>query len=342
MKQVILERFGGAEELKLHDLPLPVAGPGQVLVRLTSIGMNHAELMARRGEYRLSSGDPPFTPGLEGGGVIEAVGEGVDVARIGQRVILTADAPRPASGGSGGTYRSHYVVASEKALDAPDNLPDDELGTLWLPYLTAWGCLVWKQEIKPGQYIAIPAASSSVGIAAAQVAKQVGAVTIGLTTSQAKADAVRELPESRFDHIIVTHTPDRAMRRWQRDVKAITNGHGVDVFFDPVASSEYLNMEIRCLAQHGVIWVYGLLGDIGPVDVTPLIRTYGSIRGWLNTELLEAGDETAQRAYKEILGAVKQGVYRMHIGGRFPLDEVQRAHIEMEKGQHIGKLVLVP
>ena len=133
MKQVIIEKFGGVEELKLHDLPTPEPQAGQVRVALTSIGMNHAELMARRGEYRLSSGDPPFTPGLEGGGVIEAIGPEVPENLLNQRVILKADAPRPFSGGSGGTYRSHYVLPHTSVLPVPDTLPDDQLGTLWLP-----------------------------------------------------------------------------------------------------------------------------------------------------------------------------------------------------------------
>ena len=343
MKQVIVEKFGGVEELRIHDLPTPDPGPGQVRVALTSIGLNHAELMARRGEYRLSSGDPPFTPGLEGGGRIDAIGPGVPAEYLGKRVILTADIPRPLPGNpGGGTYRTHYLAPLDKILPAPDNLPDDQLGTLWLPYLTAWGCLIWKQNLRAGQFIAIPAASSSVGIAAAQVAKQAGAISIGMTTSQAKADTLPQMPEAEFDHIIVTHKPDRTMRRWQRDIKTITGGHGVDVFFDPVASGDYLNMEIRSLAQHGTIWVYGLLGEIGPVDVTPLIRTYGSIRGWVNNEILTEGGPALQEAYDAILAGVAAGHFRMAIGGRYKLEDVQRAHTEMETGRHIGKLVMIP
>jgi NADPH:quinone reductase len=342
MQQVIVEKFGGVEELKLHDAPTPVPGPGEVRVALTSIGMNHAELMARRGEYRLSSGDPPFTPGLEGGGIIDAVGSGVAASRVGDRVILTADATRANTGGSGGTYRSHFVAPESKVLTAPDEIPDEQLGAIWLPYLTAWGCLVWKQKLRAGQFVAIPAASSSVGLAAAQVARRIGAITIGMTTTQEKADTLAALPESAFDHIIVTHTPDRKMRRWQRDIKSITGGHGADVFFDPVASGDYLNMEIRSLAQHGTIWVYGLLGEIGPVDVTPLIRLYGSIRGWVNSEIILEGGDDLVRGYREILDGFAAGYYKLHMGGRFALADVRRAHAEMERGKHIGKLILVP
>ncbi len=343
MKQVVVERFGGVDELQLRELPTLEPGPGEVRVALTSIGMNHAELMARRGEYRLSSGDPPFTPGLEGGGIVEAVGEGVPPDIVGQRVILTADAPRiSGKGGANGTYSTHYIAPVDKVLPTPENLPDDQLGTLWLPYLTAWGCLIWKQQLKPGQFVAIPAASSSVGIAAAQVVKRHGAVAIGMTTSEEKAQVLAHLDESAFDHVIVTHTPERAMNKWHRDLHRITNGQGVDVFFDPVASGEYLNTEIRSMAKHGTIWVYGLLGEPDTVDVSPLIRNYGSIRGWVNNEILEEGGSAAYQGYEEILTGVAAGHYRMHIGGRFKLEDVQHAHAEMEKGRHIGKLVLIP
>lgn len=342
MKQVIVERFGGVEELVVKELPTPDPTPGEVRVAFTSIGMNHAELMARRGEYRLSSGDPPFTPGLEGGGVIEAVGAGISDDLVGNRVILSADAPRPNAGGPGGTYRSHYVISPDKLLPAPANLPDDQLGTLWLPYLTAWGCLAWKQKLRPGQFVAIPAASSSVGIAAAQIVKQLGGVSIGMTTSEQKAELLKHLPESDFDHMIVTHSSDRHMRRWDKEIQAITAGNGVDVFFDPVASGQYLNREIQSLAQHGTIWVYGLLGEPDTVDVSPLIRKHGAIRGWVLGQLYGEGGAAVQDGYNEILSGTEAGRYRMHIGGRFKLDDVQKAHAQMEKGKHVGKLVLVP
>lgn len=349
MQQVIVEKFGGVEELQLRDLRTPEPGPGQVRVAVTSIGMNHAELMARRGEYRLSSGEPPFTPGLEAGGIVEAVGPGLaERDWLGRRVILAADAPRRGMGddtagdGLGGTYRSHIIARPDQLLLAPDNLPDDQLGTLWLAYLTAWGCLVWKQHLKPGQFVAIPAATSSVGIAAAQIVKRAGAHSIGLTTNADKAEILRFMPENAFDHLLVTHEPDRTMRRWHRDIMQITGGRGADLFFDPVAAGEYLQTEIRALAQHGTIWVYGLLGEPGTVDVSPLIRKHASIRGWVLGELLAEGGDAARRGYEEILAAVAAGEFQMPIAARFKLADVRQAHQEMEKGAHIGKLVLVP
>ncbi|MDP8243113.1 MAG: zinc-dependent alcohol dehydrogenase family protein [Candidatus Hinthialibacter antarcticus] len=341
MKRVVVDAFGGVDQLRVVEEPTPEPGAGEVRVVLTSIGMNHADLMARRGEYRLMSGEPPFTPGLEGGGVIDAVGEGVNAGRVGERVVLGASAPRSKTDGLYGTYRSHYVVAESEVVTASDALDDIELGTLWLTYLTVWGCLVWKQNIQPGQLVAVPAASSGVGLAASQIIRAQGAVSIGMTTRQAKADRLAEMPEAMFDHIVVTKTPDGQDADWRKQLKEITDGKGVNVFFDPVASGHFLDTEIRSLAKGGVIWVYGLLGDVGPVDVSPLIVKQAAIRGWLLYEVM--GDAAAlQRGYTEILDGFASGAFKQCIAQTFSLDDVRAAHEAMERGDHIGKFVLAP
>lgn len=341
MRQVLVERFGGPEVLELREVETPTPGPGEVLVRLTSIGMNHAELMGRRGQYKLSTGDPPFTPGIEGGGVIEAAGGGVPPGRVGERVSLAPDATR-LDRGRGGTYRSHFVCDAEDALPAPDALPDDQLGAVWLPYLTAWGALLWKRDVQPGQFVACPAASSSTALAAAQVAKRRGCTTIGLTTSPRKQEQLRD----HFDHVVVTHEQrdggDRVMRKWHRDLKQLTDGKGVDVFFDPVAAGDYLSTEIRCLAQHGAVVVYGLLGSPGSVDVTPLIRKHAAIVGYVNDELFALGRDAWMAGVEHVFAGFTDGAYHQTLAATFPLDEAQRAHAEMQRGAHVGKLALIP
>jgi NADPH:quinone reductase-like Zn-dependent oxidoreductase len=346
MIEVQVHRFGSPNVLEVVEVPLPEPGPGQVRIRLTSIGLNHADLMARAGEYRLYSGEPPFVPGLEGGGVIDAVGPGVVSRRVGERVVISPGAPRLSKQQKtptpGGTYRSHYVVAEADALPAPDALPDDQLGAIWLAYLTAWGCLVWKQNLQPGQTVVLPAASSSVALAAAQIVRERGAVPIGLTTSPAKVEILRAMPSCVYEEILVTRKSDGTDHEWVNVLRRKTRGRGVDVFFDPVAAGDFLQNEIRCLAQSGTIWVYGLLGKPGVVDVTPLIRKWASIRGWVLGELTSADPALVDRACRELLEGFARGAYRQQLGGTYPLREVRRAHEEMELGRHIGKLVLVP
>src|SRR5690606_13352509 len=128
------------------------------------------------------------------------------------------------------------------------------------------------------------------------------AMAIGTTTSPGKVEAINAMAECAFDHIVVTR--DRA---WWKDVEQSTGGRGCDVIFDPVGAVEFLNTEIRLLAERGTIWVYGLLGTPGPVDVTPLIRLKGAIRGWALTELAMHGGEPLQRGYQHILERIADG-----------------------------------
>jgi NADPH2:quinone reductase len=346
MQQIIVERFGGPEVLRVIDAPTPAPAAGQVRVKLTSIGMNYAELMARTGQYKLMSGDPPFTPGLEGGGVIEAVGAGVTDRRVGQRVILGADATRRKPGAeSSGAYRSHFVCDAALTILAPDVIPDDQLGGIWLPYLTAWGCLVWRQQIKAGQFVALPAASSSVALAAAQICRRHGAIPIGLTSSAKKVEHIKALKTAMYEHIIVTGRgpgsagPDAL---WIKQVREATGGRGVDVFFDPVAAGDFLAAEVRLLASGGTVWIYGLLGEPGVVDLSPLIRKSAGVRGWVLYELIGTGETGLQRGYNEVLEGFTLGHYKQHVARTFKLADVRAAQTEMEKGEHIGKLVLVP
>lgn len=335
MYKVVVEEFGSIDQLKIVEQPDPVPGPGQLVVRMTSIGMNHAELMQRRGEYRLTSGDPPFTPGLEGGGVIHAVGPGVADRRAGQHVTLSLDAPRRSHGGEG-TYQSHYLTAADKTIPVPESLDLRIIGALWLPYLTAWGCLIHRQKLRRGQTVLLPAASSSTALAAAQVAKEIGAVTIGTTTSPDKLQTLKAMPVAKYDHLVVTRDTD-----WYRAVKQITGGRGCEVIFDPVAAGEFLNTEVRLLAPGGTIWLYGLLGEHDVVDLTPLIIKRGAIRGWLNNELIDE-PEALRAGYQHVLDRITDGRYRLSVARTIPLRHVREAHELMEKGLHVGKLILLP
>lgn len=334
MKKVIVTEFGGPDNLQVVEDSISDLGSTTVLIRLCSIGMNQADLMARRGEYKLISGNPPFTPGIEAGGYIEAIGPAVTDRTVGQRVILTLDAPISRGVGQG-TYCSHFRVEASKTVLVPDAIDNELIGALWLPYLTGWGCLVWRQNLQPGQIVLLPAASSSVAIATSQIVKHYGGITIGTTTSPNKIDILQAMPEAQYDHLVVTDHP-----KWWREVKKITEGKGVDIVFDPVAAGEFLNHEIRLVTRGGTIWVYGLLGTPGTVDVSPLIRKDAAIRGWLLNYL--TGSEVEMEAYNHVLQNIANGTYQLPIAKTFSLSEVRAAHADMEAGKHIGKLILIP
>ncbi len=336
MIKVWVRAFGDVDKLEAVEEPDPVPADDQVVVRMTSIGMNHAELMQRRGTYRASSGDPPFVPGLEGGGVIHAVGRSVTDRFVGQRVTLTLDAPRRSLGGEG-SYQSHYLTRPEKTVPTPEAIPDHLLGALWLPYLTAWGALIWKQQLGDGQAVLVPAASSSVGLAASQVAKEAGATVVGTTTSPEKVDRLRAMPEATFDEVVLTREEG-----WRQRAKELTGGRGFAAILDPVGAGPFVSEEIRLLASYGTLWIYGLLGERGEVDLSPLILRRGAVRGWAVRELAEASADAREGAYRHVLQRVADGRYSLPVGGTFPLGDVRTAHRRMEEGRHVGKLILLP
>ena len=192
------------------------------------------------------------------------------------------------------------------------------------------------QNLQPGNIVLITAASSSVGLAASQVVKHYGGIAIGTTTRPEKVEMLQAMPEARYDHIIVT--PDG--QSWYREAKKLTGGKGFNVIFDAIAAGEFLNTEIRLLANKGTLWIYGLLGQPGTVNVHPLIRKMASLRGWLLNELSGSGIERG--AYKHVLERIADGTYQLPIAATFPLSQVAKAQTMMEAGQHIGKVILVP
>jgi NADPH:quinone reductase-like Zn-dependent oxidoreductase len=223
---------------------------------------------------------------------------------------------------------------------APDGVPDDHLGALWLAYLTAWGCLAWKQELQAGQMVLMTAASSPVAWAAAQVARSRGAVTIGVSTSPTKVDLIRARRDHPYDHLVSSRDAEGQSRAWTNEVRRIAGAGGVHCVFDPVAAGGHMDQLMKVLGQRGTIWIYGLLGEIGPVNLFPLIRKWASIRGWLLGELVETGP--VQVAMEETLARVASGEWRLPIAGTYPLDRVREAHEVMAKAAHLGKLILVP
>ncbi len=337
-QKIVVTSFGGVENLQIETERPSQPGPDEVVVALTSIGMNQADLMARRGEYRLSSGEPPFTPGIEGGGAIAAIGNNVTDRKIGQRVILSLGAPQR-NDQQKGTYRSHFIALATDTIPVPDGISDELIGALWLPFLTAWGALVWRQNVQANQVVLLPAASSSVAIAASQIVKKRGGITIGTTTSPEKVEILTRSPAAQYDHIVVT-SQSSELTPWWRTVKKLTQGKGVDVIFDPVAAGDFLHHEIRLLAQGGTLWAYGLLGLVGPVDISPLIRKDAAIKGWLLNAV--AGTPAETKGYSHILRHVADGSYQMPIAEIFKLDQVREAHTAMATGNHIGKYILKP
>lgn len=325
-KVVRFHQTGGPEVLKIEELPLPEPGPGEVRLRIKAIGLNRAEVMFREGHYLI---DPTLPSGLgyEASGVVEAIGEGVDRAWLGK-----AASTIPAFAMNRyGVYGEAALVPISAVAEYPARLSPEEGTSIWMQYMTAYGALIRIAEVSKGDYVLITAASSSVGIAAIEMVKAEGAVSIATTRTAAKK---AELLALGADHVIVTDDEDLVER-----VKEITSGKGARVVFDPIGGKG-LEKLAAATAPSGIIIEYGALAtDPTPYPLFAALSKQLTIRGYTLFEIFQSPERMA-RARQYVFDHVANGDFNPRIDKVFPLSQIVEAHRYMESNQQIGKIVV--
>jgi NADPH:quinone reductase-like Zn-dependent oxidoreductase len=245
VKVVRFHETGGPAVLRIEDLPRREPGPGDVSVRVEAIGLNRAEALFRSGQY-LEAATYPARIGYEAAGVVDAVGEDVEAFRPGDVVSVV-----PAfSMNAYGTYGEQAIVPARAVVKTPPGVSSVQAAALWMQYLTAYGALIDIGGLTSGDFVVIPAASSSVGLAAIQIARMVGATSIATTRTSAKKQALLDAGASR---VIATEEEDLVA-----EVMRLTGGRGARLVFDPVAGP-YVETLADATAKGGTIFVYGLL-----------------------------------------------------------------------------------
>jgi NADPH:quinone reductase-like Zn-dependent oxidoreductase len=325
-KIVRFHQTGSADVLKLEDLPLTEPGEGEVRLKVEAIGLNRAEVMFRQGRY-LESPEFPSRIGYEAAGTVDAVGPGVGVIRIGDRVSTIPSF----SMGRFGVYGESAIVPASAVARYPDNLSPIEGTAIWMQYLTAFGALMEYGHIKKNELVLTTAASSSVGLASIQIIKAVGAVAIATTRG---ADKKAFLQDAGADHVIVTDEEDLVER-----VKALTAGTGIRVVFDPVAGP-LLEKLAEVAASGGIIIEYGALSP-KPTPF-PLFSAIGkglAVRGYTLFEIVR-DPEKLSRGKQYIYDGLKSGALKPLIDRTFPLEEIADAHRYMESNRQRGKIVV--
>jgi NADPH:quinone reductase-like Zn-dependent oxidoreductase len=328
MKAVVFQSLGGPEVLEIVSRDIPPPGPGEVRVRVTSLGLNRADLLFVQGRY-FQRATLPSRVGMEPAGVVERVGEGVNF-QPGDRVgVLPSSFELSAQGGL-----AEYVTVPARCLvPTPPSLDDRDAAAIWMQYLTVWGALRVTAPVESGNFVVITAASSSVGLAAIECVKMWGAIPIATTTS---ADKVARLVEHGAAHVINMKTEDYPAR-----IKEITDGQGVHVVFDAVGGPA-INEQVRACRQGGAILLYGLL-DTRPMDFIPglLIGKQLRLIGYTVRSLLE-NRAARERAVSEIGEGIAAGRLRPVIDRRFPLGEVREAFEYMASNRQFGKIIVNP
>ena len=323
-KAIRFNQLGGPEVLHLEDISKRQPDAGEALLKVDAVGLNRAESMYYHGSY-MEKTSLPSGLGYEAVGTVTAVGPEVDPSLVGKRF-----------GTIPGYSMNQYPVLAEEAVvpvnvlaSLPESLSATEGAAVWMQYCTAYGALVPFGKVSSGDFVIITAASSSVGLAAIQIVKVQGGISIATTRTSAKKDQLLALGA---DHVIATEEEDLVAR-----VKQITAGKGARIVFDPVGG-DYINTLAQATANSGTIFLYGMLsGKPTPFPLTAFARSIGMF-GYSFIELRDTPEWETMKRY--IYDHLVEGSFKPKIARTFSLDQTVEAYKYLESNEQIGKVVI--
>ena len=316
-----IHESGGPEVLKWEDVEVGNPGPGQAKVRQEAAGLNYIDVYHRTGLYPQTF---PFTPGVEGAGVVEAVGPGVNGLSVGDRVAYA---------GPIGGYAEERLIDAGRLVKLPDSISTELAAAAMLQGMTAWMLLRAVHRVEPGETILIHAAAGGVGLIVCQWAKALGATVIGTVSSDEKAELART---HGCDHPIVYTRQD-----FVAEVARITEARKLPVVYDSIGRDTFMQ-SIDCLAPRGMMVSFG--NASGPVDpISPsLLAQKGSLfltRPTLFNYIATRAE--LERASTELFDMIASGKVKIEIKQRFALQDAAKAHRALEARQTTGSTVLI-
>ena len=329
MKAIEISSYGAPEVLRLTQRPAPVAGTGEVLVRVTASGVNRPDVLQRMGHYPVPPGASDL-PGLEIAGVIEAG----DAAAMAEAGLALGD--RVCALVAGGGYAELCVAPVAQCLPVPEGLSEVEAATLPETYFTVWSNVFERARLQPGETLLIQGGSSGIGVTAIQLGKAFGATVIVTAGSDEKCAACIALGA---DHAINYKADD-----FVAAVRRLTDGKGVDVVLDMVAGS-YVAREIDCMAEDGRIVIIAVQGGIqSEINAGLVLRRRLTITGsTLRPRPVAFKAAIARALRQQVWPLFAQGRLKATVHSQFAADSqdgAAQAHRLMESNQHVGKIVL--
>ena len=322
MKAIQIRETGGPEVLALVDLPIPVPGPGQVLIRIEAIGMNFIEIYFRKGQYKATF---PVVPGSEAAGTVEECGSGVTGFKAGDAVASTAVL---------GSYAEYALVPAAQLVKVPDGLTPEQAAAALLQGMTAHYLAYSTWPLKSGETCLVHAGAGGVGLLLTQMAARIGARVITTVSTKEKADLSREAGAS--DVILYTQ------QDFVTEVKRLTHGKGVDVVYDSVGKTSFEG-SLNCLRPRGLLALFGgSSGAVPPFDLIQL-SSKGSLYVTRPTlwHYVATREELEWRA-NDVLNWVKSGKLKLRMEHVYALEQAGQAQADMENRKTTGKILLEP
>ncbi len=323
VKAIRIHETGGPDVMRWEDVEVPAPGAGEVLLRHTAVGLNYIDTYHRSGLYPMPM---PAGIGMEGAGVVEALGDGVADLAVGDRVAY--------AGGPIGSYAEQRVIPADRLVKVPDGIDDRTAAAMMLKGMTVEYLLRRTYKVQPGDTILFHAAAGGVGLIACAWAKHLGATVIGTVGSEEKAALARA---HGCDHTVL-YTSESFKDR----VKEITGGKGVPVVYDSIGKSTF-DDSLDCLSPRGLMVSFG--NASGPVDAFNLgiLSQKGSLyvtRPTLVTYTAARDDLVASA--NALFDVVQKGIVKIEVNQTYPLADAVQAHKDLEGRKTTGSTVLLP
>ncbi len=323
VRAIRIREPGGPEVLEMVEVHLPPPAPGELRVRVTTSGVNRADLLQRGGAYPAPLGFPEDIPGLEYAGLVEAVGPGCSVRKSGDRVMGVV---------AGGAYAEAINVRERETIRAPEGVSLEQAGGIPEVFVTAWDALFRQARLTAGESVLIHAVGSGVGTAAVQLALAVGARPVGTSRSPEKVERAREL-----GLVLGVVGPEG----WTHSVQELTDGHGADVILDLVGAA-YLEGNLEAMAR-GCRWiVVGVPGGaLGQINLRRLMSQRATLRGTVLRSRSPEEKVILARAFQDhVVPLFERGEVRPVVDTILPADKAAVAHRRLEANDSFGKLLL--
>ena len=323
MRAVVIEGQGDVGTLSLKEVPKPIPGPGEILARVSTSGVNRAALLQLRGLHSAPEGWPKDILGLEFSGVVEALGPDTKRWQVGELVMGLL---------GGGGYAEYVTTHGSTVLPVPDGVSEHDAGAIPEGFLTAFDAAGFQMELSEGEVLLIHAVGSGVGTAALQIGRAVGAVTIGTSRTPEKLGAASELG---LDDAVLADDD------WPEKVLAVTRGRGVDVILDLVGGP-YLEGNQKVVAPRGRHIVVGVPGGTaGQIDLRAMMARRVTLRGTvLRGRSLQEKAALTRVFEDQLLSFFSIGELKPVIERVFPPEEAAAAHLVMASNQNFGKLLI--